>query len=1230
MLNERLESIKQRLRVIIRPFLDTPIDGPSADINSVLLVGSKQSFFYSAIFCILLCYLLYPVADTRELFVWACCHCLIILTRILVTPTKLSLNDPERLKKIFRIATFGVLITAASWGFAAIHFIDGTSSNDAFLVILFLSTVGVIGTINYWALNKVGLSFLILTIGPVYIKLLLVGTTESHLQILWLTIYLTILFLVISRSVKKAKTINEKENENIRIKSALARNWHLLEENKKALKKEAELRLENEFYKDLIDKAKGLLVMVNDLDQEGKILYVSTATAKHFGLRKEEIIGKYPIDFDKSLEGDYERILASLRAGKSVNFESKHPIQGSEEIPVEISIFPYQYNDKNLAIAFMQNITIRKELEQKHNEFEAALAERRASEQFKSMVETLPDHAIRVDNEMRLQYANTKVAESIDLVFEINSEDDTIDLDDTPLSEIQLPKTEFGVRYFRSIGESISTKSSTSFSEWIRRKDKRICLDVRINPELNKDGVCVGALALTRDITEKALLNEALTFISKELRKQKPKQRLQSIPEYLCKALLFDSAIVETLNADDELKVVSAFGSAKKFIGESRSLSGSICESIKNNAYIMEFESIKFEFASDTYIQSLPYENALCAPLGGQKGIPSGYLTLFSARNFSTIGSARTLVQFFSGRLTADVEAINLESIKRIHKQEFQSLVEQSPDYISRFDARGICTYANPALKALFSDITFEGVHVSRQTPTSDGPGPDLLGIFAEVLSSGIGKNVQYFLTAKNNKTVYLDSRIVPEFDDSGEIFGVMTISRDITARIHLEEDLRRQATIDQLTNLPNRRLFTESLADELNSAKKNAHSVALLFIDLDRFKEINDTLGHEIGDDLLIETSARLIECTSEFEKVYRLGGDEFVVLVSKSELNEVKRLALSLIKSLSQPYILEGNESHVSASIGIAQFPQDALTSASLMSCADQAMYAAKQQGRNGYCLFTASMRDKAEARANLISDLRCAIDLNQLEVFYQPIVDTLSQAPVKAEALLRWHHPRLGAVPPSEFIPIAEETGLIVNIGDWVFAQVVDAVKFLCETHGLSNIQVAINVSPRHFIHTGAVDHWISLIRDARISPSCIAIEITENLLIDDVIDTQKELNKLREFGIQLALDDFGTGYSAMAYLKRFNIDYLKIDGSFIRDLEEDPSDRAITETIVWMAHRLGMKSVAECVETEAQKQMLEEFGCDYLQGYYYSKPLALNELIDYVRAESANKDCELRTH
>ncbi len=424
------------------------------------------------------------------------------------------------------------------------------------------------------------------------------------------------------------------------------------------------------------------------------------------------------------------------------------------------------------------------------------------------------------------------------------------------------------------------------------------------------------------------------------------------------------------------------------------------------------------------------------------------------------------------------------------------------------------------------------------------------------------------------------------------------------------------QANFDTLTELPNRRLFQEKLHDGIKKANRNGNTLALLLLDLDGFKQVNDSLGHATGDLLLKEVAQRIKASLYHEDTVARLGGDEFTVIVEGiSRVSSFEKVAKKVIDALNQPFELNEHTIHISTSIGITVYPLDTSNPDTLLKNADQAMYAAKNLGKNCYQFFTTDMQKDIESKVQILQDLRSAMTNNEFELHYQPIIELATNKVQKAEALIRWMHPTQGCISPLEFIPIVEESGLIIPIGDWAFNHASTFLKEVQAQHN-DNFQISINVSPKQFQITSNRKDNLQPFWVTKHATKGVIIEITESLVLDLTDQVQQQLAEIRANGIETAIDDFGTGYSSLAYLKKFEIDYIKIDRSFVSNIENNESDKVLCEVIVQMAHKLGFKVVAEGIETKAQLDFLLQLGCDYGQGFYLSKPLSPETFKQYI--------------
>lgn len=481
----------------------------------------------------------------------------------------------------------------------------------------------------------------------------------------------------------------------------------------------------------------------------------------------------------------------------------------------------------------------------------------------------------------------------------------------------------------------------------------------------------------------------------------------------------------------------------------------------------------------------------------------------------------------------------------------------------------------------------------------------------------------EFRLRCKDGSWKWTLSRgMVVSRSEDGKPIRMIGTHTDITNRKTSEAQVTHLAHYDQLTGLPNRVLFLDRLRQVIKKAQRTGQTVTLMFLDLDKFKEVNDSLGHDLGDMLLKNVARRLESCVRESDTVARMGGDEFTIILNdvNSQIN-IERIAQDILDKMTSPFYLGDEVIHVSTSIGISNFPKDGDEVELLLKNADQAMYAAKESGRNRFQYFTPMMQEEALKRMRLISDLWGALNDNQFRVYYQPIVDLETGAVFKAEALIRWQHPVRGIVSPDEFIPVAEDTGLIVDIGDWLFNEVAAQTVKWKQRH--PNLQVSVNKSPVQFrsVHDNCIN-WIEQLNRLGLSGENFIVEITEGLLLDARDSVINQLNAFREAGIKIAIDDFGTGYSSLAYLRKFDIDYVKIDRSFTSNIIPNSSDMVLCEAIIEMSHKLSMKVIAEGVETHEQRDLLRNADCDFAQGYLYSKPVPADEFEQLLNDTQSN--------
>ena len=543
---------------------------------------------------------------------------------------------------------------------------------------------------------------------------------------------------------------------------------------------------------------------------------------------------------------------------------------------------------------------------------------------------------------------------------------------------------------------------------------------------------------------------------------------------------------------------------------------------------------------------------------------------------------------------------------------EHQKFAMDQHAIVSIADSMGNIIYANDKFCEISKHTREDLYGNNHRLLKSDIHPPSFFQEFWRVISSGKVWHGEICNRTKDGAYFWVNSTIVPVLDEKGIPTQYISICTDITKHKSDEETIQHQANFDPLTQLPNRRLLRDRIEQEIKISTRSGLPMALLFIDLDNFKDINDTLGHDMGDILLKEAAQRLSSCVREADTVARMGGDEFTVILGElDDLGGVDRIAQNILGKLADPFQLMNEVAYISASIGITLCPADATEVDALLKNADQAMYAAKHHGRNRFSYFTSSMQDAAQNRMRLASDLRSALDDNQFRVFYQPIVELATGAIHKAEALIHWQHPKRGLVTPTEFIPIAEDTGMIINIGNWVFREAAYHAGRWRASH-CPDFQISVNMSPIQLNSGNSIPAiWFNHLQKAGLPGKCIVVEITEGLLLDASTDVTDQLLEFRDAGIEVSLDDFGTGYSSLSYLKKFDIDYLKIDQSFVSNLAPGSDDMVLCEAIIVMAHKLGLKVIAEGVGTKLQRDLLTAAGCDYGQGFLFSKAIPAEE-------------------
>jgi diguanylate cyclase (GGDEF)-like protein/PAS domain S-box-containing protein len=548
-------------------------------------------------------------------------------------------------------------------------------------------------------------------------------------------------------------------------------------------------------------------------------------------------------------------------------------------------------------------------------------------------------------------------------------------------------------------------------------------------------------------------------------------------------------------------------------------------------------------------------------------------------------------------------------------------------------------------------ESTTEGVIITDQNNKIVDVNDAFTGICGYSRSEVIGKNPSILNSGRQNAAFYQQmwrslqttgywkgeiwnrrksGEIFPEWlnisaikDYKGDINNYVAVFSDITNIKNSEEKLQQIAHHDPLTGLPNRLLFNETLKHAIERGRRHNHCIGIMFLDLDRFKNINDSLGHTVGDHLLQEVAKLLLSCAREEDTVARLGGDEFMIILEEIPSAEHSAIiAQRILHAFERPFNVSGHELYAGTSIGISIFPTDGNNAPTLIKNADAAMYRAKELGRSNYHFYSPELTAGVEKRLVLENALRRAIEKSEFQIYYQPQYSLISNKIVAVEALLRWHRPGYGIVSPADFIPISEETGLIIPIGEWVLQTACKQTK-LWSQQGLGQVRVAINVSPRQLINNDIVASVRKALNESQLEPHLLELEVTEASFMDVTDDKLQAMKTLKDMGVTFSVDDFGTGYSSLSYLKRLPINKLKIDQSFVRDIPQDTDDMAIARAVIALGHNLNLTVIAEGVETPQQLNFLKAEGCDEFQGYLCSKPLPAEELESLIEQELCSK-------
>lgn len=546
-----------------------------------------------------------------------------------------------------------------------------------------------------------------------------------------------------------------------------------------------------------------------------------------------------------------------------------------------------------------------------------------------------------------------------------------------------------------------------------------------------------------------------------------------------------------------------------------------------------------------------------------------------------------------------------------------KTILSSIGDGVIATDTEGYVTFMNPVAEALTGYTEEESTgkpieDILNIYDTDSGEKTEIT--YKDLITKDKPSTIKSFslLISKNQDEHVILSTLSPICGNNNKIIGVVLVFQDISEKMQAEAIINHQAYYDSLTDLPNRKLFREHLFSAIENSRACNKKLAVMFIDLDYFKNVNDTLGHNIGDLLLQHVSKRLVQVLGDELLISRMGGDEFTILLPDiTDADDVSKLALKVLDTLCVPFTINEHQLFVTASIGISIFPDDGYETEIILKHADAALYNAKEQGRNNYQVYSSTRDEISKQKFSLVKSLRTALEKNELVLHYQPKIDSFSNKIVGLETLVRWQHPDKGLIYPGAFIPIAEETGLIKLLDNWVLKNACSQFKSWVDS-GYNPPRLAVNLSAYQFRHQNLVDTISAVLSETGLEPSYLEIEITETTAMENIDFTVKTLHRLIDMGINISIDDFGSGYSSLNYLKHFPVHLLKIDRSFISDIMESNNTRTIVKAIIEVAHSLNIRVTAEGVETPDQLRLLREMSCDEIQGYLISKPIPVQEI------------------
>ncbi|MFA5321277.1 MAG: PAS domain S-box protein [Smithella sp.] len=910
--------------------------------------------------------------------------------------------------------------------------------------------------------------------------------------------------------------------------------------------------------------------------QDSKFVYVSNLYQKITGYTDQELLGQY--SFENIYDGDRENV--RQQAIKSLKKECFDPyeyrfINKNRELRwILETITPIVYNEQRATLGSFMDITERKLMEE---------ALRQSEEKYRTIIENIEDGYVELNLKGNFIFFN-------DAIGKIHGYNKTELL---RLNYRDIMDEENAQRIYAVYNKVFTTgKSEKEFEYEIITKDgQRRNLETSISAIKNDAGRVVAFRGIVRDKTAHKQAMEAL---------RQSEEKYRSILE----------------NIEEGFFEVDLAGNFTFFNNSTCLLLGYFKDEMLGMNYrnYTHEESCKevFQTFNNVYKTGVTakYFDWLIARKDGTKRYVEASVSLKKDSSGNPVG-----FQGFTHDVTSRKQA---EEALRHSEEKYRNILENIQEAYFEVDIAGNFTFFNDSLCRLTGCTRAELTGANYKKFSDKENSQNVFLVFNKVYSTGKPtERFDWLIIRKDGSKRYIEASVSLQKNSSGNPSGFRGVIRDITERKRIEQELNYMANHDALTGLPNRLMFNQLLNQAIQSAKRNKKQLAVFFIDLDRFKIINDTLGHEAGDQLLQEIAKRFRQSLRAVDVVGRLGGDEFVILIEDfNDTSQVAKIAHKILSVAIKPLVIIGEECRVTASIGISVYPKDGQDEQSLMKNADIAMYFAKEEGKNNYQFYSRDIKSQSTERLSIETNLRRALERNELSLDYQARLDFKTNKITGVEALLRWNSPYIGPVTPTQFIPIAEETGLIIPIGKWVM-KTACAQNVAWQKQGLPPVCMAVNLSLRQLMDDKLLEDIKSLLKETGMAPNLLELEITESMVMHNPSHLIALLSKIKAMGIRLAIDDFGTGYSSLAQIKHFPIDTLKVDRSFIRNLPQDSEDKAITEAIITMGKTLSLTVVAEGVETPEQENYLREHVCDEMQGFYFSKPVAAGQFADLLR-------------